>query len=441
MEEIVIHDSDPIVTKSKILPAGSAGSSNRAYISQLPGTMQTEPFPSLSKYEILGVLGQGSMGKVYKARHKKLGRMVALKVPTRDLVRHPTLSERFLREGQAIAMLQHPHVVRVYDADEEDGLPYIVLEYVEGGPLSAHISEQKVIPLSNVENWAVQMAEALDYIHHKGILHRDLKSSNVLITRDGDARITDFGIAQIDIQQTITNGLLGTPAYMSPEQAKGQPMDHRSDIYSLGVILYECLTGRIPFIEDNGLALIQRIVNDVPAPVQAYRKEVPVWLAQIVERCLEKDPENRVQNGKEVVRYFSEKKENHPGKSIHYAAKRAYLNELDWITDKLTSWKKGISFCVDQAAGFARNSGRVFRPFTSTNHAAFRLSINLLLYPPVLFFIVGISLVFFWWMFSGPVSQVDTNSLSREQTISDSTKVDSSSTSPDRTYWVPWSSN
>ena len=309
MEEIVIHDSGPIVTKSKILPAGSAGSSSRAYISLLPGTMQTEPFPSLSKYEILGVLGQGSMGKVYKARHKKLGRMVALKVPTRDLVRHPTLSERFLREGRALAMLQHPHVVSVYDADEEEGLPYIVMEYVEGGSLSSHIMEKKIISLSNIEMWGKQIAEALDYIHQKGILHRDLKSSNVLITHDGKAQITDFGIAQIDIQQTITDGLLGTPAYMmSPEQAKGQPLDQRSDIYSLGVILYECLTGRIPFIEDNGLALIQRIIHAPPSPIASYRKEAPAWLVPVVERCLEKDPARRYRSGAEVMDAFQAKR-------------------------------------------------------------------------------------------------------------------------------------
>ena len=263
--------------------------------------MASEQLPKFSRYEIVGVLGHGSMGAVYKANHKLLDRSVALKVPRRDMLKNPTSVERFLREGKALAMLQHPNVVSIFDADIENDLPYIAMEYIEGGTLRSRIINSDGLPVPIVQRWAVELANALDYIHEKNILHRDLKSTNILITEDNKALLTDFGIASIEVMATITTGLLGTPAYMSPEQARGEDLDGRSDIYSLGVVLYEALTGTVPFYQENGLAILQQIINDDPRPIQELRPDTPVWLDRVVMQCLEKKPAMRFETGKVLI--------------------------------------------------------------------------------------------------------------------------------------------
>ena len=294
--------------------------------------MVNESFPAFSKYEILGVLGQGSMGMVYKAHHRVLGRMVALKVPRRDVLGSQTSVERFLREGRALAMLQHPHIVSVYDADEEKGLPYIAMEYIEGGTLSHQVQQSRHIDFTNIQRWITQVALALDYIHQRGILHRDLKCSNVLISKEGRAHITDFGIAQVESNATITNGMIGTPAYMSPEQAKGKRLDHRSDIYSVGVILYEVLTSRIPFMEENGLALIQEIIHGRYQPVEVFRSDTPPWLAQITYRCLEKSPDRRYQSATELVQDLEEQGKGTASTLSQDGHVEHILNKIRWKT-------------------------------------------------------------------------------------------------------------
>ena len=285
-------------------------------------------FPTFQKYTIEGILGQGSMGAVYKAHHKKLGRAVALKVPHLEMMRSDLSKERFLREGRALAMLQHPHIVGVYDAGEENDLPYLAMEFIEGSTLSEHVRQSKRLSFSEVERIATQIADALSYIHEKGILHRDLKSSNVLISPDGMVRVTDFGIAQVNAQTTITNGILGTPAYMSPEQARGETIDGRSDIYSLGVIMYEALTGHIPFLADNGLAIIQQIIHQAPAPLEKYRPDIPPGLSRIVFKCLEKKPRARYTSSQELVKSLRKGSPPQPPSRPHVLTTvLAYLNE------------------------------------------------------------------------------------------------------------------
>lgn len=264
--------------------------------------MNKRSFPTFSKYEILGVLGEGSMGAVYKARHKLLDRVVALKVPHPSMLRNATQTERFLREGRALAMLRHPNVVDIYDTEEEDALPYIAMEFVDGNTLSSEIRSNKHLPFTDIKQWATQIAGALDYIYAQGMLHRDLKSSNVLISNDRRALITDFGIAHLDSQATITNGMLGTPAYMSPEQAKGEKLDGSSDLYSLGVVLYEACTGHIPFYDENSLALIQKIIHEQPPALTTVRPDVPAQFARIVHKLLAKEPTQRYQRGADLVR-------------------------------------------------------------------------------------------------------------------------------------------
>lgn len=375
--------------------------------------MLKAPFPTFTKYEILGVLGHGSMGTVYKARHT-LGRMVALKVPRPELIGNSTSAERFLREGHALAMLEHPHIVRVYDADEENGLPYITMEYVEGGTLGDHIRESKRLTFSKAQQWTLQIAGALDYIHGRGILHRDLKSSNVLITSDGQARITDFGIAHVDLHATLTNGILGTPAYMSPEQARGAALDHRSDLYSLGVILYEALTGQIPFMEENGLALIQQIIHDPPPPVTSYRPDTPPWLARIVHQCLQKDPAKRYQSGRVLAQALQEGKRFKSG--IHSVKGIAGKERLYEYFDDTKAW--------------LRRSRQKVQPAIQS---------------PRIIMIAGAIFVLLLWLFSISFSAPDQRSPREEAQGNragiDSTAVDTTTRQRDQPTWQPWPAN
>ena len=204
-------------------------------------------------YEIKEPLGEGGMGVVYKALDRKLNRLVALKFLPRDLVASPEANQRVIQEATALSLLNHPHIATLFDLEETNGDRFLVLEYLAGGPLKARIEarsrEGHQLPIEEVLDYARQAAEGLAHAHRRGIIHRDLKTNNLMLTEEGRLKITDFGIAKLSQfgGSTAPGILIGTPRYMSPEQAHGRELDSRSDIFSLGVVLFELMTGRLPF--------------------------------------------------------------------------------------------------------------------------------------------------------------------------------------------------
>ncbi|MGA8528431.1 MAG: protein kinase [Acidobacteriaceae bacterium] len=258
----------------------------------------------LGRYTILGPLGSGGMGVVYRARDEKLERVVAIKLLVHGALTGEEGRRHFRREALALAKLNHPHIAAVYDAEEQDGTHFIVMELVEGESLAARLRGGA---LSGKEATAIalQVAEALGEAHEHGVIHRDLKPANVMVTSKGVAKVLDFGVAKVlglgaDSARSSaeTGGPLGTPQYMSPEQALGRSLDARTDLWSLGVLYYECLTGRPPFRGKSSLAILQAVTAE---PLPGVGPEVPALAEQIVMRALEKDPDLRYQHASEIA--------------------------------------------------------------------------------------------------------------------------------------------
>ncbi len=251
------------------------------------------------RYRLESKLGSGGMSTVYLARDETLERWVAAKVLHREISDQPDQIERFRREARAVAQVSHPNVVAVIDAGEDGGRPYIVFEYVDGETLKARIdSHDRGLPLDEAAAYGIEVGRGLGAAHARRLVHRDVKPQNVLIDSDGRAKVTDFGIAR-ELEQdglTKTGRVLGTTDYVSPEQAMGQPVDARSDIYSLGILLYEMLTGDVPFKADNLVGVAMKHVNERIPDVQKRRRDVSSALAAVVERATEKKPEKRYQD-------------------------------------------------------------------------------------------------------------------------------------------------
>ncbi|MEP6993497.1 MAG: protein kinase [Acidobacteriota bacterium] len=263
----------------------------------------------LGRYEVLNELGKGAMGIVYLAKDPVIGRMVAIKTIRTshtgdDDSESREFRERFVREAQTAGILSHPNIVTIHDIGEDTGsrTSFIAMEYIEGRNLKSLLGEKKKFNWDEIADLIAQIAEALDYAHRKGIIHRDIKPANIIMTTDGKIKITDFGIAKIASSNLTTTGqFLGTPNYMSPEQVSGAPVDGRSDIFSLGVVLYELLTNRKPFLGDNLTAISYKIVHEDFTPPADLSSEVPPEFNSIVARAMAKDPWNRYQRGKDLA--------------------------------------------------------------------------------------------------------------------------------------------
>ncbi|MGZ4787745.1 MAG: protein kinase domain-containing protein [Terriglobales bacterium] len=256
----------------------------------------------LGKYELLGELGRGAMGIVYRARDPIINRRVALKTITTGLSENPQLLERFYREAQSAGGLQHPNIVTVYDMGEASGIPYIAMEFIDGESLEGPISRQDKIPLALKLSWASQACQALDYAHKRGIIHRDIKPANLMVNSQGAVKVVDFGIARVlEASKTQTGMLIGTFAYMSPEQYQGEHADERSDIWSFGVLLYELLTYKRPFEGKTPAAVMHAICHLEPPAISAHIAECPAELQAVMERILMKSPMDRYQSMEDVL--------------------------------------------------------------------------------------------------------------------------------------------
>jgi tRNA A-37 threonylcarbamoyl transferase component Bud32 len=281
--------------------------------------METPAGKILGRYEIVAELGRGAMGAVYKARDPKIDRFVAIKtilLHQSGVQEQREFRDRFFVEAQAAGRLLHPGIVAVFDVgeDPETSDPYIVMEYIEGQTLRDLLSGSgNKLPLDDALRITLEIAEALDYAHAQRVVHRDIKPANILITKEGQAKIGDFGIAQLDLAQlTVPGRVLGTPAYMSPEQLEGQQVDGRSDLFSLGGILYSVLTGFSPFQGNSATTVCYQVANRDPLQASALNPELPAELDAVIARALAKNPAERYQRGTEFARDLRQLREHAP---------------------------------------------------------------------------------------------------------------------------------
>ena len=250
------------------------------------------------QYGLEGEIGRGGMSVVYHARDLRLNRPVAIKVLPPELAHDPAIRARFTREAQTAAQLSHAHIVPIFDVGERDGIAWLVMAMLTGGNLAALLDHEPRLPIEESRRLLTEIADALDYAHARGVIHRDIKPDNILLDREsGRAMVTDFGIAwamEAASRLTITGIAVGTPTYMSPEQAVGErALDGRSDIYSLGVVAYQMLTGRLPFTASNSMALLLKHVTERPRPIADLRPDTPKAMCEAIERALMKSPEDR----------------------------------------------------------------------------------------------------------------------------------------------------
>ncbi len=267
-------------------------------------------YPMLGRYEVTKEIGQGAMGRVYLGEDPKINRTVAIKtMDLGDEFEGDALSEakgRFFREAQSAGRLNHPNIVAIYDAGEEQDLAYIAMEFLKGHDLSRYVAVDSLLPLETVLDIGIQCAEALDYAHQAGVVHRDIKPGNIMYDPDTkQGKLTDFGIARItDSSKTRTGTVLGTPNYMSPEQALGDKVDGRSDLISLGVGLYQMCSGFLPFQGESMASLMYKIVNEPHADLGTVNPDIPASVRKVIDNALRKQPDRRYQDGAKLAEHL-----------------------------------------------------------------------------------------------------------------------------------------
>ena len=260
----------------------------------------------LGRYKVLKELGRGAMGLVYLGKDPTIQRFVAIKTMRLDQIdsddKLQDVKARFFREAESTGRLSHPNIVTIYDAGEENDLGYIAMELIEGTPLKQWARKPNLMPVNEVLLMVATVADALDYAHQQGVVHRDIKPANIMLTKDRVVKVMDFGIAKMaSSSKTQTNIVLGTPTYMSPEQISGKKVDGRSDIFSLGVVLFELLTGQLPFTADNLSAVLFSIAHHPHPAIQTLRQDLPPMVQEIVDRALQKELPHRYRRAEEFA--------------------------------------------------------------------------------------------------------------------------------------------
>ena len=266
---------------------------------------EVKPAREVGRYQVLEKLGEGAMATVYKAFDPSINRELVIKFLHANLCATEEYRQRFLREAKAAGMLSHPNIVTIFDVGEIESRPYIAMELLNGGPLDEMIPAGAELPLRDVLTLGIQIANALDYAHSRGIFHRDVKPANIIRLADGKTvKLVDFGIAHVaagdSMDATTAGTIMGTPHYMSPEQARGGTVDARSDLWAVGVMLYQLLTGKRPFNADSIATLLLRITQEAPKPIGELRADIPASLRRVIARTLNKQPEKRYQSGREL---------------------------------------------------------------------------------------------------------------------------------------------
>jgi serine/threonine protein kinase len=280
-----------------------AGKTNRGGAPPRSAPDSLKPGERLNKYVIIGVLGRGGMGVVYKAHDSVLDRTVAIKVPGPLLVDNPVARMRFMREGRTAAAVKDQHIVTVYGVEGAEEFPYIVLEFVEGKSLQHLLENVAPLPIDEVVRIGAQIAQGLAAAHQKGLIHRDIKPANILLEEaTGRVAITDFGLARaVDDSSLSRSGeICGTPQFMSPKQVNGRPIDHRADLFSLGSVLYYMCAGHLPFTASSSMAVCHRVLTEHPTPLEEHNSNIPAWLVALIKTLHAKDPAERIQSAAEV---------------------------------------------------------------------------------------------------------------------------------------------
>src|ERR1700733_12388737 len=296
----------------------------------------------IDHYRVIEKIGAGAMGEVFRARDERLGRDVALKLIRPASSDNPDHLRRFELEARAAAALNHPNIVAIYDVGFSDGTPYIVCELLEGKTLRKRLAEG-ALPVRLAVDYSLQIVQGLIAAHDHRIVHRDLKPENLFITTDGRVKILDFGVAKLQSTPedsgrsgeeltTVTKAgtVVGTVAYMSPEQLRGKTVDHRSDIFSVGAILYEMLAGRRAFRGEADVDTITAVLREDPPPVNLEQSKVPVSFQQIVQHCLEKEPENRFQSARDLRFALETLSDSPTGRGARFGSPRLRTKVLPW---------------------------------------------------------------------------------------------------------------
>ncbi len=260
---------------------------------------------TLGQYTILEEIGRGGMATVYKARQQSVNRVVAVKVLPPHFLHDPGFLERFTREVDVASHLEHPHILPIYDYGETDGVPFIAMRFLGGGSM-AQLVRRGIPTIEWTRKPFTQIAQGLDYAHQEGVIHRDLKPGNIMLDERNNAYLTDFGIARVFGSNLTGSMIIGTPAYMSPEQANGLPIDSRSDIYALGIVLFELITGREPFQAETPMALLLKHINEPMPPLRDFRQGVPDLVEAVIVKATDKEPDARYSSATEMAEAFDE---------------------------------------------------------------------------------------------------------------------------------------